>query len=238
VPDEPEIPGGIKDTFEASRELQEDAYYSTAVEPAALNIANALQPADDWSADREAILQDDLPPPPDLFPSEWELANAVVAAVADPAGAREAASAPADVEAKPSTPGSPGIEQAASPPAKTASVPPALLDEGLASEASGALTGYIVSPIPPADGEPIHMITIVLRPSEDKIRDNLRIRQIYGTLITYPGKDRFAFHVFERGRGYLIEFPNFTTGFCPELLNRLKAFIPAEQLRVEPITFL
>ena len=81
------------------------------------------------------------------------------------------------------------------------------------------------------------MITIVLRPTQDKIRDNLRIRQVYGTLIAYPGKDRFAFHVFERSRGYLIEFPNFTTGLCAELINRLKAFLPADQVRVEPITF-
>jgi hypothetical protein len=81
------------------------------------------------------------------------------------------------------------------------------------------------------------MITVILRPSLDKVRDNLRIRQIYGTLIAFPGNDRFAFHVFERGRGYLIEFPNFTTNMCPELLTRLKGFIPADQLRVEPITF-
>jgi DNA polymerase-3 subunit alpha len=81
------------------------------------------------------------------------------------------------------------------------------------------------------------MITIILRSSHDKVRDNLRIRQIYGTLITYPGKDRFAFHVFERGRGYLIEFPNFTTQICPDLLTRLKTFVPADQLRVEQITF-
>jgi DNA polymerase-3 subunit alpha len=76
-----------------------------------------------------------------------------------------------------------------------------------------------------------------LRSGQDKVRDNLRIRQIYGTLITYPGKDRFAFHVFERSRGYLIEYPNFTTQVCPELLSRLKSFIPADQLRVEEITF-
>ena len=81
------------------------------------------------------------------------------------------------------------------------------------------------------------MITIILRSGQDKVRDNLRIRQIYGTLITYPGKDRFAFHVFERSRGYLIEFPNFTTRVCPELLRRLKAFLPVDEVRVEEITF-
>ena len=81
------------------------------------------------------------------------------------------------------------------------------------------------------------MVTIVLRSSQDKVRDNLRIRQIYGTLIAFPGNDRFALHVFERGHGYLIEFPNFTTKVCPELISRLNKFIPADQLRVEPITF-
>jgi DNA polymerase-3 subunit alpha len=76
-----------------------------------------------------------------------------------------------------------------------------------------------------------------LRPSGDNLRDNVRLRQIYGTLITYPGKDRFAFQVFEGGRGYRIEFPNFTTSLCPELLERLKQLVPPENLRIEPLTF-
>ena len=104
-------------------------------------------------------------------------------------------------------------------------------------ELAAPLPPFIISPLPTADSDEVHMITILLRSSNDKIRDNLRIRQIYGTLIAYPGKDRFAFHVFERGHGYQIEFPNFTTQLCPDLLTRLKAFIPADQLRVEKITF-
>jgi hypothetical protein len=35
----------------------------------------------------------------------------------------------------------------------------------------------------------------------------------------------------------LIEFPNFTTGLCPELIGRLKAFLPDESVRIEPLTF-
>jgi DNA polymerase-3 subunit alpha len=97
---------------------------------------------------------------------------------------------------------------------------------------------YIVSPLDNTGGEAVTMLTIILRPSGDHVRDNVRIRQIYGTLIAYPGNDRFAFQVFERSKGYLIEFPNFTTGVCPDLLSRLKVFVPADQLRVEPITFL
>jgi DNA polymerase-3 subunit alpha len=118
------------------------------------------------------------------------------------------------------------------------SVPAAdLPDEALQPGIPAPQPTYIIPPLSMAEGDSVYMITIQLRPSEDKVRDNIRIRQIYGTLITYPGRDRFAFHVFERGRGYLIEFPNFTTGLCPELIHRLKTFLPADLVRIEPITF-
>ncbi len=63
------------------------------------------------------------------------------------------------------------------------------------------------------------------------------MRRIYGIASTYPGNDRLAFHVFERGRGYLVEFPNFTTGWSPELIARLNFLVGSENVRVEPITF-
>jgi hypothetical protein len=65
----------------------------------------------------------------------------------------------------------------------------------------------------------------------------LRIRRIHGTLMSYPGNDRFAFQVFERSRGYLVEFPNFTTGLCPELVTRLNLLVGSENVRIEKITF-
>jgi hypothetical protein len=103
--------------------------------------------------------------------------------------------------------------------------------------AAVASPAYIVAPLDHTGGDTVNMLTITLRPTGDSVRDNVRIRQIYGTLIAYPGDDRFAFQVFERGRGYLIEFPNFTTGVCPELLTRLKLFISTEHYRVEQIRF-
>ncbi|MEJ2597564.1 MAG: hypothetical protein P8Z00_04485 [Anaerolineales bacterium] len=81
------------------------------------------------------------------------------------------------------------------------------------------------------------MLTIALRSTGDKTRDVLRLRRIHGMITSYPGNDRFAFHVFERGRGYLLEFPNFTAGLTPELLERLKSLLGAENLRLETITF-
>jgi hypothetical protein len=96
---------------------------------------------------------------------------------------------------------------------------------------------YILSPLAAAAGEDIHMITVMLRPGADKLRDNLRIRQVYGILISYPGNDRFAMQIFEQGRGYRVEFPNFTTGNCAELISRLHAIVGADNVRIEPLKF-
>ena len=84
----------------------------------------------------------------------------------------------------------------------------------------------------------VHMITVVLRSTGDKTRDVLRLRRIHGIITSYPGNDRFSFHVFERGRGYLLEFPNFTAGFCPELMHRLTSLIGPDNVRAEPIPIL
>jgi DNA polymerase-3 subunit alpha len=187
-----------------------------------------------WKADWDAAWEEDTPPPPEIFPPDWELANAVMAAVADPAGAMQLAEEPPSPEPSPLATATGESAPISEAPGEVLPPAPVEVSESISAR---VLPPFIVSPLPPPDGEAVHMITIVLRPTEDRIRDNLRIRQAYGTLIAYPGKDRFAFHVFERGRGYLIEFPNFTTGVCTELINRLKAFIPADQVLVEPITF-
>jgi DNA polymerase-3 subunit alpha len=96
----------------------------------------------------------------------------------------------------------------------------------------------LVSPTPaPDDDDEVRMLTVILRSTGDKPRDVLRLRRIHGMITSYPGKDRFAIHVFERDRGYLCEFPNFTAGINPELLDRLITLLGAENVRVETITF-
>ncbi|MCJ7722910.1 MAG: hypothetical protein MUP03_02140, partial [Anaerolineales bacterium] len=83
---------------------------------------------------------------------------------------------------------------------------------------------------------PPSLITILLRACEDLERDKRRIKNIYGVLISYPGRDRFSFQIFEDGRGHLIDFPNDTTRICPDMLARLKKLIGEESWRIEPIT--
>jgi DNA polymerase-3 subunit alpha len=81
------------------------------------------------------------------------------------------------------------------------------------------------------------MLTVTLRPTGDGERDMRRISRLYGTLISFPGKDRFAFQIFEEGRGHLIEFPNDSTHVSPELLIMIKGAVGEENILVEPILY-
>jgi len=96
---------------------------------------------------------------------------------------------------------------------------------------------YLLPPQPVPSGDSVRMVTVMLRSTGDKTRDVLRMRRIHGLVSTYPGNDRFAFHVFERDRGYLVEFPNFTTGWCPELVSQLNRLVGNDNVRVEVIRF-
>ncbi|MBS4059494.1 MAG: hypothetical protein KG029_03775, partial [Bacteroidetes bacterium] len=87
------------------------------------------------------------------------------------------------------------------------------------------------------DGLPPRIITVYLRPSGDQTRDRRRIKNVYGILISHPGKDRFSFYVTEEGRGHLIDFPNDSTRICVEMLDRLKKLLGSEDWRIEEIQF-
>ena len=84
---------------------------------------------------------------------------------------------------------------------------------------------------------PPQQITVMLRSTGDKERDKLRIKTIYGTLISFHGHDRFSFQIFESGKGHLIDFPSDTTRLCPEMLARLGKLMGEESWRIEEITF-
>jgi DNA polymerase-3 subunit alpha len=86
----------------------------------------------------------------------------------------------------------------------------------------------------PAGGD-LTMVKVFLRSTGDKKRDTLRMRRVYGLLTTYPGADRFAVYVFEGSRRYHLEFPNETTGYCPELQAQLQKLVGEANIRVEPL---
>jgi hypothetical protein len=201
---------------------------------------------------------DDAPPPPDAFPPDWDHASdnlydsvslvmeMEVRVVESDSSAAEVESEPdsTDAQAGPDAPPAASPAELVSPTTAVAAPTNSPLvntedNSKLGAQDQSRFVGYLVPPsatIEDNDGT-VRMLTIALRSTGDKTRDVLRLRRIHGMITTYPGNDRFAFHVFERGRGYLLEFPNFTFGLNPELFERLKGLLGAENLRLETITF-
>ncbi|RME90697.1 MAG: DNA polymerase III subunit alpha [Anaerolineae bacterium] len=122
-------------------------------------------------------------------------------------------------------------------PAKAKSVASPSVPAAPNAPASRRPTMYIPPGSADENGLPPRLITILLRSTGDPYRDRLRIKRVYGTLISLPGPDRFSFQVYEDGRGYLIDFPNDTTRICPELLERLRNLLGEETWRIEEIQF-
>lgn len=85
------------------------------------------------------------------------------------------------------------------------------------------------------DEKPPHKIFITLQDSGLPERDRRRLRRIHGELRAYPGKDEFAFYVIEKGIKYLIDFPNDTTGWCPELEERLVTRVGPENIEIQQL---
>jgi hypothetical protein len=184
----------------------------------------------------------DGPPPPDNFPTGWDnewqpsFDNAAIAARPEE---------PASSLAVGIGGGSEKTGSIESPKTEAQTVAPV-------SPPVGGTEGGPVDEVPPPalrvpslypavtrpeDREhPPQQITVILRPSPDKEVDKRRIKTIYGTLISFHGRDRFTFQIFENGKGHLIDFPNDTTRICPEMLARLKKLIGEESWRIEPIT--
>ncbi|WP_322793841.1 hypothetical protein, partial [Bellilinea sp.] len=62
-----------------------------------------------------------------------------------------------------------------------------------------------------------------------------RLKRVYGILRAEPGKDRFAFYVFEGNNRVLLEFPNDTTGITPRLLKELTETVGEGNVMLETI---
>ncbi|MBL8103818.1 MAG: hypothetical protein JNM02_14895, partial [Anaerolineales bacterium] len=172
-------------------------------------------------------VDNDMPPPPDNFPdgwdSEWQPSfdEAAVAAKPEPKFKKNEEVTP------------PLVTRAVEALAKVEEV------EQVEDNREAVLQSMYM-PLAKEDKDKEHppqQITVMLRPTGDKDRDKRRIKTLFGTLISYHGRDKFSFQIFENGKGHLIDFPNDTTRICPELLDRLRKLMNEEAWRVEPITF-
>ncbi len=87
------------------------------------------------------------------------------------------------------------------------------------------------------EGRVPQLITIVLRPTKNPEKDRHRIKTVYGTLISFRGRDLFSFQIFSEGKSYLIDFPHDKTRISPELLSRLKKLLGEETWHIGEITY-
>jgi DNA polymerase-3 subunit alpha len=78
-------------------------------------------------------------------------------------------------------------------------------------------------------------VTILFRSTGDQRRDARRLRRVHGLLTSYPGDDRFAFHVYEASRRYHLEFPSSTTGYCADLHTQLLSVLGEDSVKVETV---
>ncbi len=186
----------------------------------------------------------EFPPPPDNFPEDWDqqwqpsFENAEIAAREEPVSRVE----------NPTYEGSTGSKAGEVEPTETLQSTPDMLSQAYEAPAVQLVEPLKVEPkLPPSlyvplaqeedQTHPPKQITVLLRSTGDKERDKRRIKTLYGTLISFHGHDRFSFHVFENGKGHLIDFPSDTTRIDAEMLSRLKKLTGEENWRIEEIKF-
>ena len=183
----------------------------------------------------------DVPPPPDNFPENWEMQwqpsfeDASIAARPEPKVDNKPISVPRlqPVEQTIEVP----VEKERHEPVETARETIAIQTINIESlQIPASLYGPLAKEEKDKDHPP-QQITVILRSTGEKDHDRRRIKTIFGTLISFHGRDRFSFQIFENGSGYLIDFPNDTTRVCSEMLERLKKLMGEESWRVEEITF-
>jgi DNA polymerase-3 subunit alpha len=189
----------------------------------------AEKPAEIYEVDSDL---DGMPPPPDNFPDDWEnqwqpsFEDAAVASQPEPKFKKKEDVTPPRVQ----------LEQV---PVDTHEIDGEQEDAEREAIVTSLKSLYV--PLAKKDEEeqkhPPKQITINLRSSGNKDEDRRRIKTVYGTLISFHGRDRFSFQIFENGGRHLIDFPNDTTRICPELLQRLTKLMGEANWRVEEITF-
>ncbi len=193
------------------------------------------------SVKRDNTLHDDnTPPPPDNFPegwdSEWQPSfdEAVIASKPEPKFEKSEEVTPPRELVSPLSGGTEGVSNAAVEIHDEVQEPDDTAREAIVTSLKSIYTTLVKEE---DQKHPPKQITVMLRSTGDRERDRRRIKTIYGTLISFHGRDRFSFQIFENGSGHLLDFPNDTTRVCPEMLERLKKLIGEESWRVEEITF-
>jgi DNA polymerase-3 subunit alpha len=193
----------------------------------------------------------DVPPPPDAFPPGWDEAwqpdfeAAQLASRPEPKFTKdEPVSLPPEVVPAPAP--EPETGELSKPEIREASVEPGIearpemVVQAVEAPIHQAVKiQSLYAPIAQTEdrAHPPQHITVLLQPTGDWERDKRRIKILHGTLISFHGRDKFTFQIFENGKGHLIDFPNDTTRVCSEMLGQLKKLMGEESWRIEEITY-
>ena len=89
-------------------------------------------------------------------------------------------------------------------------------------------------PLPSPDLKP-RCIYLTIDSCGDKHHDVHRLRRIHDILISRPGRDHFAFRVWENGCLFEIDFPNVTTGLTEPLIQKLEGLLGSNNINISPI---
>ncbi len=93
----------------------------------------------------------------------------------------------------------------------------------------------LLTPSAPESEHPPRLITVSIKTNGSLERDKRRLGNIHGVLISFPGRDKFSLQIYEGDKGHLIDFPNYNTRICDEMLERLKTVLGNEDWRIEEI---
>jgi DNA polymerase-3 subunit alpha len=78
-----------------------------------------------------------------------------------------------------------------------------------------------------------HHLRITIARSGDHEQDKNLLAQVHELLVGYEGEDRFSLYVPNGVRWIKLDFPNDTTGYCPELENSLSGMPGISDVRVD-----
>jgi DNA polymerase-3 subunit alpha len=78
-----------------------------------------------------------------------------------------------------------------------------------------------------------HRLVISITQTSDPDSDITRLRRVIDVLKEFPGEDEVTLRISSEDNVDTLRFPNLTTGYCPELNNRLVELVGEAGLRVE-----
>ncbi len=78
-------------------------------------------------------------------------------------------------------------------------------------------------------------LTLVMRvqPNAPAGSSERRVKRLIGIVSSYPGHDRFSLMIMEKGKVYLVDYPDVHTHICDDMMARLTEILGEENIQVE-----